>query len=62
LYFYGCTVLDQGVFKNLVKRIESNAIAPIVAKTFLLTRLADAQRYFETKQHIGKLVIDLSNV
>ena len=59
LNFYGCTVLDKYVFSNLIKRIESNDIAPLVAKTFPLTRIADAQRYFKTKQHIGKLVIEL---
>ena len=61
LNFYGCTVLDQDVFSNLIKRIESNDITPLVSKTFPLTRIADAQRHFETKQHIGKLVIDLSD-
>jgi NADPH:quinone reductase-like Zn-dependent oxidoreductase len=61
LSLFGCTILDEGVFDNLIKRIESNDIVPVVARTFFLTQIADAQSYFETKQHIGKLVIDLAD-
>lgn len=60
LSFFGCTVLEEGVFANLVKRIESCEISAVVARTFPLIQLADAQRFFETKQHVGKLVIDLT--
>lgn len=60
LSFYGCTVLGEGVFANLIKCIESNSISPLVAKTFPLNQLSDAQSYFETKQYTGKLVIDLA--
>ncbi len=62
LSLFGCTVLDEGVFENLVKRIEANEISPLVASTFPLAELAKAQTLFETKQHIGKIVIDLSNI
>jgi len=61
LSFFGCTVLEASVFANLIKRIESCEIAPVVARTFPLIQLADAQRFFETKQHVGKLVIDLTD-
>lgn len=59
LSLFGCTVLNEGVFANLIKRIESNEIFPIVARTFPLIQITDAQSFFETKQYIGKLVIDL---
>ncbi len=59
LSLFGCTVLNEGVFANLIKRIESNEISPVVARTFPLIQITDAQSFFETKQHIGKLVIDL---
>ena len=59
LSLFGCTVLNQGVFANLIKRIESNEISPVVARTFPLIQLTDAQSFFESKQYIGKLVIDL---
>jgi len=60
LSLFGCTVLDEGVFGNLIKHIEANDIVPVVAKTFLLEQLTDAQNYFETKGFTGKLVLDLS--
>ncbi len=61
LSFFGCTVLEENVFANLIKRIESCEISPVVARTFPLIQLADAQSFFETKQHVGKLVIDLTD-
>jgi len=60
LSLFGCTVLDEGVFGNLIKRIEANDIVPVVAKTFPLEQLIDAQNFFETKGFTGKLVVDLS--
>ena len=60
LSFYGCTVLGESVFDNLITHIESDTVSPLVAKTFSLSQLPDAQSYFETKQHTGKLVIDLA--
>ncbi len=60
LTLFGCTVLDSDVFGNLIKRIEANEIIPVVAKTFALEKIADAQNFFETKGFTGKPVIDLS--
>lgn len=60
LTLYGCTVLSEEVFPNLVRRIEAGEISPLVSKTFALTDMAEAQKQFEAKQHIGKLVIDIS--
>jgi NADPH:quinone reductase-like Zn-dependent oxidoreductase len=60
LSLFGCTVLDQSVFGNLVKRIETEEISPVVFSTFPLSQVVEAQKQFETKQHVGKLVIDLS--
>jgi NADPH:quinone reductase-like Zn-dependent oxidoreductase len=60
LSLFGCTVLDEGVFSNLVKRIEADKVTPVVANTFSLNQVPEAQRQFETKQHVGKLVVDLS--
>ncbi|MEZ7498082.1 zinc-binding dehydrogenase [Flavobacterium sp. Arc3] len=36
LRLFVCTVLDEGVFSNLVKRIESGGISPLVAATYPL--------------------------
>ena len=60
LTLFGCTVLSKEVFPKLVNRIEAEEISALVAKTFALTEIAEAQKQFEAKQHIGKLVIDVS--
>lgn len=60
LSLFGCTVLGQEVFGNLIKRIEADEIKPIVAHTFALSQIAEAQKQFELKKHVGKLVIDFS--
>lgn len=60
LSLFGCTVLGEDVFGNLIQRIEAEDIIPIVANTFALSQVAEAQKEFELKKHVGKLVIDLS--
>ncbi len=59
LSLFGCTVLEKEVFSNLIKHIEQNDIAPLVDKTFPLGQIAEAQKYFVTKQHTGKIVLTL---
>lgn len=61
LSFFGCTVLGKAIFPTLIKQIEAGKVSPVVANTFLLSQVPEAQKQFETKKHIGKLVIDLSN-
>jgi NADPH:quinone reductase-like Zn-dependent oxidoreductase len=55
------TVLEKGVFANLVRRIEQDDIVPVVDKTFPLDQIAEAQKYFVTKQHTGKIVLTLTD-
>ncbi len=57
LTFFGCTVLDTGVFGNLVRLIESGAIRPLVAEVFPLRDIAAAQDRFLKKAHVGKIVL-----
>ena len=59
LSLFGCTVLDEAVFPNLIKRIEAGQVASVVAQTFPLQQLPQAQEQFERKAHVGKLVIDI---
>ena len=59
LSLFGCTVLAPGVFSNLVERIEHGEISPIIAGTFPLERIADAQAAFMSKEHVGKIVLTL---
>jgi len=61
LSLFGCTVLDESVFPNLIKRIETGKVSPVVANTFSLPQVPEAQKQFETKKHIGKLMIDISS-
>ncbi len=53
----GCTAWDEPVFPNLVSYIERGEIRPLVAKTFPLDQIADAQREFMKKEHIGNFVL-----
>ncbi|MFM8267467.1 MAG: alcohol dehydrogenase family protein [Ilumatobacteraceae bacterium] len=53
----GCTAWDEPVFPNLIGYIERDEIRPLVAATFPLERIADAQREFLEKRHVGKFVL-----
>ena len=57
LSLFGCTVLDPEVFPNLIDHIESRRLSPVVAETFPLDQIADAQTTFMSKKHIGKIVL-----
>lgn len=59
LTMHGATVLSREVFANLVSYIENGQIRPIVAQTFPLHQLADAQRVFMEKEHVGAIVIEV---
>jgi len=61
LSFFGCTVLEPGVFPNLIALIERGEIKPLVAETFPLERIADAQEAFQKKGHIGKIVLTVGS-
>jgi len=57
LTMIGCTAWDEPVFPNLVSYIEKGEIRPLLAKTYPLERIADAQRTFTEKKHVGKFVL-----
>jgi NADPH:quinone reductase-like Zn-dependent oxidoreductase len=57
LTLVGCTAWDEPVFPNLISYIERGEIRPIVAKTFPLARIAEAQREFLEKKHVGNFVL-----
>jgi len=59
LSLFGCTVLAPEVFSNLIEYIERGRISPVVAETFPLEQIADAQAAFMSKKHIGKMVLTL---
>jgi NADPH:quinone reductase-like Zn-dependent oxidoreductase len=53
----GCTAWDAPVFPALVSYIEKGEILPLLAATYPLERIAEAQRAFQGKHHIGKIVL-----
>jgi NADPH:quinone reductase-like Zn-dependent oxidoreductase len=57
LTFIGCTAWDETVFPNLVSYIQKGEINPLLAGVFPLERIADAQREFMRKRHIGNFVL-----
>ena len=57
LTLIGCTAWDEPVFPNLITYIERGEIRPLLAATFSLASIADAQRAFLQKRHVGKLVL-----
>ena len=57
LSFFGCTVLEPEVFKRLIQRIEQGVVSPIVAQSFGLEEIRDAQAMFMKKKHVGKIVL-----
>ncbi len=59
LTLLGCTVLGSGVFAQLVGRIERGEVRPVVAATFPLERIVEAQEHFLAKSHVGKIVLTL---
>ncbi len=59
LALFGCTVLEPEVFPNLVGYIERGEIKPLLAETFALSDIAEAQEAFLTKRHVGKIVLTL---
>lgn len=57
LSLFGCTFQDDVVFENLVAYIERGEIRPVVAKTYPLKNIVEAQEDFLAKKHTGKLVL-----
>ncbi len=53
----GSTAWDADVFPNLISYIERGEIKPLLAGTYPLDKIAEAQRDFQTKRHAGKIVL-----
>jgi NADPH:quinone reductase-like Zn-dependent oxidoreductase len=53
----GCTAWDEPVFPNLIGYIERGEIRPVVAKSFPLHQIVEAQREFLERRHVGKFVL-----
>lgn len=57
LTLIGCTAWDEPVFPNLISYIEKGEIRPLLAQTFPLAQIVEAQRDFVKKTHVGKFVL-----
>jgi NADPH:quinone reductase-like Zn-dependent oxidoreductase len=57
LTLIGSTAWDEPVFPNLISYVERGEIRPLVAGVYPLERIADAQRAFQEKLHVGKIVL-----
>jgi NADPH:quinone reductase-like Zn-dependent oxidoreductase len=59
LTMHGATVLAPGVFTNLVGYVERGEIKPVVAGTFPLEELREAEESFLRRDHVGSIVIEV---
>lgn len=57
LTLIGCTAWDEPVFPNLISYVERGEIRPLLAKVFPLSHIADAQKEFLEKRHVGNFVL-----
>lgn len=57
LTLIGSTVVPPGTFADLVGYIERGEIRPLLAATYPLRDLHDAQRAFIAKKHVGNIVV-----
>ena len=57
LTLFGCTFQPKEVFRNLIKYIENNKIKPLLAKSYPLKEIKQAQLDFLSKNFTGKLVL-----
>lgn len=56
-HLMGCTAWDEPVFPDLVSYIERGEIRPVLARTFPLDRIGEAQTEFLKKKHVGNFVL-----
>lgn len=57
LTFTGATIVPPGTFADLVGYIERGEIRPILAATYPLAQLPEAQTAFIEKRHVGNIVV-----
>ena len=62
LTLLGATVMPEGVFEALVGYIQRQEIRPLLAKTYPLSKLGEAQTEFLRKRHVGNFVIVMDEV
>jgi NADPH:quinone reductase-like Zn-dependent oxidoreductase len=53
----GCTAWDESVFPSIIGYIERGEIKPLLAATYPLENIAEAQQAFLKKEHVGNFVL-----
>ena len=53
----GSTVIEPSVMQNIIHYIEAKQIQPVLAATYPLEKLHEAQAAFIAKQHTGNIVV-----
>jgi NADPH:quinone reductase-like Zn-dependent oxidoreductase len=59
LQLTGATIVPPGTMHRLVSLIEQDLLKPLLAQTFPLQQLGNAQEAFLQKQHVGNIVVEL---
>lgn len=59
LTLHGCTIPPVGLFADLVRAIEDGTLSPLVAATYRLSDLGEAQQAFLRKRHVGKIALSV---
>jgi len=57
LSFFGCTFQGKEIFESLITYIEKSEIRPVVARSYPLKEIVQAQQDFIAKKHTGNLVL-----
>lgn len=57
LTMHGATVVPADVFADVVSYIERGEVTPVVAATYPLALLREAQEVFMAKRHVGAIVV-----
>lgn len=57
LELHGATVVPKGIFERVIRYIQSGEVRPLLAKTFPLKQVREAQAEFLKKKHIGNFVL-----
>ena len=61
LTFTGSTVIPPHIFTDLISYIENDEIKPVLAASYPLAQLREAQQAFIDKQHSGNIVVTMNN-
>lgn len=61
LTFTGSTVIPPHIFTDLISYIENDETKPVLAASYPLAQLREAQQAFIDKQHSGNIVVTMNN-